>query len=106
HGFTLCLDYILDGLPYILVFPEPSRASVPRPAPSIRSVPTQAVQLPAAVRFEFVPDPFGPNLGLQPWYRPCCCSATSTAAPLPTRLWRRPPSLTHRRAGVRRSPRR
>jgi hypothetical protein len=35
-----------------------------RPAPSICSIATEAVQLPAGVRFEFVHDPLGWNLGI------------------------------------------
>jgi len=63
HALALLFDYVLDSLPYILILPQPSRASMPRPASSIWSAASEAVQLAARVGFELVHDSFRSNLG-------------------------------------------
>src|SRR5262249_54947689 len=65
HGFALTFDDVVNGLLYILVLPQPARASMPRPPFSVWSIASSSVQLAAGVGLKFVQDSLGSDLTLR-----------------------------------------
>jgi hypothetical protein len=62
HWFALPRDDVQDGFLDVLIFPQPARASVARPALPIQPIDSQAVQVAARIRLESVHDFLGTNV--------------------------------------------
>ena len=63
HRLALSGNDVPDSLLDVLIFPQPSRASMARPTLSIRSFAPRTVQRAAGVRLESVHDHFGAYVG-------------------------------------------
>jgi hypothetical protein len=59
HGFALLLYNVAERISYILMFPQPSRASMPCPSLSINTVITAAIEFPTGVCLESIHDFLG-----------------------------------------------